>query len=240
MNENIEDIRRHAESGDPEAQFQFAIYSLSNLDYEAGIRWLKIASENKHVFASTNLAICYYFGDHVVQSYEKAWPLLQFSAEQGDLSAKYYIALSYLNGHGIAQDTCRAFKILLHCACEGMTFAQLLLADCYSNGVGTKIDLFEAVNWYSRAAFQGLEEAGEKFNKIYYSNHFTDIDGKQRWFWFEKEFLDNPDKLGGLILRRIEIKEGQIVLFSEDNSPIQTVSKCALDEGISPVSKVLH
>lgn len=60
----------------------------------------------------TNLAISYYFGDHIEQSYEKARPLFLQASILGDVTAKYYVALSYLNGNGIDQDSSKAFKIL--------------------------------------------------------------------------------------------------------------------------------
>lgn len=189
MTADVERLKKIAESGDSEAQFQLALYYQLQEDYKDCIRWFKAACENKHVFAMTNLAICYYFGDHIEQSYEKAWPLFLQASIHGDVTAKYYVGLSYLNGNGIDQDSSKAFKILFDCASIGMPWAQLSLADCYVNGTGTEIDLYEAVSWYARAAHQDIEEAGEKFNSIYYSTDFTDTEGNQRWFWFEEDTL---------------------------------------------------
>ena len=189
MNPDIQQLKMMAESGDAEAQFQLATYCHSQGDYAACTRWLKSACHKQHIRAMTNLAICYYFGDGVAQSYTEALPLFQKASTLGDVSAKYYVGLSYLNGNGVDQDSRKAFKILYDCADEGMPWAQLSLADCYKDGIGTAVDLFEAVSWYARAAEQGVEEAQKKFQSIYYSTHFTDHEGKQRWFWFEREAL---------------------------------------------------
>ncbi len=187
---NIERLKAQAESGDPEAQFQMSAYYFSQGDVASAIHWLKSASEKHHVSAMTNLGIAYYFGDGVAQSYQNALPLFQMASQHGDLSAKYYLGLSYLGGKGIAKNVKKGFNILRECANEGMPWAQLSLADCYKDGIGTSPDLFEAVSWYARSAEQGIEEAIQKFNTIYYSTHFTDSEGKQRLFWFEEEALE--------------------------------------------------
>lgn len=185
MVSHLEALKQLAESGNPEAQFELAMYFHSQKEFDTAIAWLKAASSNSYMKAMTNLAICYYFGDGVTQSYEEALALLQKSSENGDLSAKYYIGLSYLNGNGVKQDCRKGFEILLDCAKNGMPWAQLAIGDCYRDGIGTEADLFEAVSWYARAAEQDVDEAGRKFNSIYYSTHFVDQNGNQRIFWFE-------------------------------------------------------
>lgn len=187
--EDLEQLKSRAKAGDPEAQFELSTYYISQKDTVNAIYWLKAASEKQHVYAMTNLAIAYYYGDGVPQSYQMAWPLFLAASQRGDLSAKYYLGLSYIGGNGLVKNERKGFEILRECAIEGMPWAQLSLADCYKDGIGTNPDLFEAVSWYARAAVQGIEEAGQKFNAIYYSTHFTDSKGKQRLFWFEEEAL---------------------------------------------------
>ena len=84
----------------------------------------------------------------------------------------------------------KGFSILEKAAKAGMSYAQLELAKCYENGLGTAANLFEAVSWYAYAAKSGLEEATERFIEIYYSTHFEDEHGGQRFFWFELQAID--------------------------------------------------
>jgi TPR repeat protein len=62
-----------------------------------------------------------------------------------------------------------------------MPHAQLELAKCYEHGIGTDADLFEATSWYAYAAKSDLEEASDRFNEIYYSTHFEDENGEQKF-----------------------------------------------------------
>lgn len=187
MNIDVTTLISRAENGDADAQFHLGTHYSSNGNYRDGIYWLELACKQEHMLATTNLAIFYYFGDGVVQCYEKAFPLFVRATDLGDVSAKYYVGLSYLNGNGVEKNTLKGFDLLLDCANEGMAWAQLSVADCYKDGIGTLHDLFEAVSWYAHAAEQGIEEAQTKFQNIYYSKSFVDSDGQQRWFWFEKE-----------------------------------------------------
>jgi uncharacterized protein len=187
MDPDITILISAAENGDTDAQYQLATHYHSQGNYRDCMYWLKLACKSKHVFATTNLAICYYFGDGVDQCYEKAAPLFEQATKQGDANAKYYLGLSYLNGNGLKRDPLKGFGLLLDCANDGMPWAQLSVADCLKDGTGTPADLFEAVSWYAHAAEQGVEEAQKKFQSIYYSTHFEDGDGQQRLFWFEKE-----------------------------------------------------
>jgi TPR repeat protein len=187
-NETTE-VLQAAENNDPEAQFQLATSAMNAGEKEKFLKWINLAVQNGHPFAITNLGICYYFGDFVEQSYDKAFELFVKSSELGDPNANYYLGLSYLNGLGLSIDTTKGFYLLLNTANEGMPWAQLEVAKCYEVGKGIGEDLFEAVSWYYRAADQGVEEAGEKFNQLYYSNSFVDANGNQRFFPFELETL---------------------------------------------------
>lgn len=191
MIQDIKILTTKAEAGDAESQFQLATYYRSKSDLQASVHWLKAACKQTHVFAMTNLAICYYFGDAVEQSFDKAFQLFEEASELGDINASYYLGMSYLNGNGVKKDIVKGFLTLLRCARDGMPWAQLSVADCYKDGIGTPIDLFEAVGWYAHAAQQGIEKAQRKFQAIYYSTHFFDDDGRQRLFWFEIEHLKN-------------------------------------------------
>jgi|ETNmetMinimDraft_33_1059910.scaffolds.fasta_scaffold71632_2 TPR repeat protein len=195
MNKDILTLKSEAERGNADKQFELSQYYFEKEEnIEECIHWLKAASSQKHPFAMTNLAICLYFGDGVEKSYKTSFPMFEEASELGDINAKYYLGLSYLNGHGTEKDIVKGFPILLECAKEGMSLAQLAVADCYKDGVGTTVDLFEAVGWYYASAEQGIEEAGIKFNEIYYFTSFHDENGEQRFLWFEEEHLRKTSK----------------------------------------------
>jgi hypothetical protein len=58
-------------------------------------------------------------------------------------------------------------------------------------GIGVEADLFFAISMYAYAAQEGIEEAIEKFNELYYNGSFLNSDGTKRFFWFENENLAN-------------------------------------------------
>ena len=79
-----------ANAGDREAQFKLSLEYLlpaETKNYPEGLKWLKLAAENGHTLAQTNLGIVYFFGDTGEQSYEKAFSNFSRAAKGGDSSA---------------------------------------------------------------------------------------------------------------------------------------------------------
>lgn len=189
MNDSSRHLEIAAQEGDPEAQFKYAQH-LHHTDgnLQEAIHWLKESASQNNVFATTNLGICYYYGDCIDQSYEKAYELFEKSSPY-DINAKYYLGLCYLKGFGVLANTYKGFELLMETSKQSMPWADLAIAECYELGVGTAADLFEAISWYAKAAKNNIEPAINKFNELYYTNTFYNADGSQRLFWFELDTL---------------------------------------------------
>ena len=190
----FETLMKQARDRDPEAQFQIAsaLISSPDPDSDAILKWMTASANQGHVKAITNLAIIYYFGDLGEQSFEKSFLLFKKASSIGDPAADYYLGISLQKGHGTVVDTASGFQYLMKAANDGMPDAQLSLGKAYEDGtVGIGKDLFAAVSWYAYAAEAGIPGAGDRFNELYYSQHFTDHAGNQRFFWFEERAIES-------------------------------------------------
>lgn len=191
MTDSIEQLILTTADDDRDAQFKIAGQYHEQGDTEKMIQWLTKAADNGHMKAKLNLALCYFFGDGVEQSYEKAFPLLKDVAATEDITARYYLSLCFLDGLGVEEDVDYAIRVLWKCAADGMDWAQFSLGECYERGRGVKQDLFEAISWYAKAAQGDVPDANDRFRQLYYENDFTDQNGEKRYFWFEEESMND-------------------------------------------------
>lgn len=67
------------------------------------IEAIMIAAEQGDAEAQKNLGKCYYDGDGVEQSFEKAYEWFTKAAEQGNASAQNKLGCCYNFGHGVKQ-----------------------------------------------------------------------------------------------------------------------------------------
>lgn len=189
MNDSTRLLKIAAHEGDPDAQFKYSQYlHTTDGNLVESIHWLKKSASQNNVLAITNLGICYFYGDCLDQSYEKAFELF-VRASPYDNNAKYYLGLCYLKGFGVLANTSKGFELLFETSRQSMPWADLAIAECYELGIGTAKDIFEAISWYAKAAKNNIEPAIDKFNELYYTNSFYNADGSQRLFWFELETL---------------------------------------------------
>ncbi len=119
------------------------------------IEVIMMAAEKGNAEAQKNLGKCYYAGDGVEQSYEKAVEWYTKAAEQGNASAQNKLGVCYYYGYGIVQDYEIAAKWCLMSAEQGYVKAQSNMGFYYLNGEGVLQNNEKAVEWFRKAAEQG-------------------------------------------------------------------------------------
>lgn len=178
----IEQTRRAAEEGNPEAQLTLgdayrrggldvakdhpaAVRWYVTKDYSEAVRWYRKAAEQGSKRAQVNLGMMYYFGKDVPPDPRKAIKWLRMAAEQeaylyppvfafSDAFIENVLASLYKSGEGV-QDYREALKWYRKAAARGYAPAQRVLGDMYYRGKGVPQHYREALKWFSLAAEQG-------------------------------------------------------------------------------------
>ena len=133
------------------------------------IKQLRLAAEQGHASAQSNLGVMYANGEGVPQDDQEAVKWYRLAAEQGGASAQFNLGNRYANGQGVPQDYQEAVKWYRLAAEQGDAYAQHDLGVMYANGQGVPQDYQEAVKWYRLAAEQG--DASAQYNLgIRYAN----------------------------------------------------------------------
>ncbi len=106
--------------------------------------------------AQYNLAILYYKGDGIRQSFRKAKKYFKLAADQGLPAAQTNVGIMYIRGQGGDVNYYEGFNYLKSAAEFGHAKAQLYVATLYAQGLGVEANDERAEYWYARAAEQGL------------------------------------------------------------------------------------
>ena len=154
--------QRHlAEQGDIKSQFMLGFMYDSGLfpgvpqDYAEAVKWYRMAAEQGHPVAQTELGELYNQGKGVPQDYAEAVKWYRMAAEQGHSAAQYNLGLMYANGRGVPQDLTEGVRRFRIAAEQGNAKAQLFLGLMYANGMGVSQDDTQAHAWLNIAAAQG-------------------------------------------------------------------------------------
>ena len=94
--DSAEEVRRKAERGDANAQFQLGAQyasSDSKKNYAQAVKWLTISAENGNVLASATLGAFYWAGRGVTQDYVKAYMWSAIAKAEGDQASAYRVAI---------------------------------------------------------------------------------------------------------------------------------------------------
>jgi TPR repeat protein len=121
-------LRRSAESGLVEGQFQYGVYMLrarTKRQREAGVGYLRRAHRRGHPSAAGWLA--HHFEQAVPLSNRKAVHWTRLAAKRGDERAIYNLGVSYELGQGVRRDRKRALNLYRRAAALGVREAQAAL-----------------------------------------------------------------------------------------------------------------
>jgi len=183
---DLEQIRKAAEQGDAEAQFQLGeCYRLGTgvaQDIEEAAKWYRKAAEQGHAVAQHSLGVFHLHGFGIAEDREKAVEWFRKAAEQG-----YEDSINVLKQMENPQEETELERIR-KAAEQGDAEAQYKLGVCYKKGSGVSFSLSEAAEWFRKAAEQGLAEAQYELG-VYYINYY--VDGVAKYSeeaiqWFRK------------------------------------------------------
>lgn len=172
-------LKEKAESGDMNAQYQYA-RSLSNVSFDEAQKqafaWFLKAAEQGHSGAQNSVGYRYYYGKGVAQDYNKAFYWYNEAANRGEATAIYNVAICYENGRGVTKSPSRAFESYKKSADLGYEPGKLALAGCYNGGTGTSLDYSKAFQLYSELADRDNTKAQYELALMYLKGNGVEKD----------------------------------------------------------------
>ena len=121
------------------------------------------------------IALMFYEGFGVEQSYEAAATWMRKAVEQGHAHAQYQLARMFYNGFGVEQSYQEAVIWKRKAAEQGHAHAQYKLALMFYNGVGVEQSYEDALTWMRKAAEQGYVDAQKQIRIIANAKRFSII-----------------------------------------------------------------
>jgi len=173
--EHLIKLRKVAESGDPDAQYELGYlndtgkyYKVLARDTRKAAEWYEKAALQGHAKAQTALGQLYINGYGVQQDYVVGVDWLQKAAEQGDADAHLELGWLYADGEGIPEDPVKALKWWQNAAERDFAHAQFTLGLIYNKGEIVPRDVTRTVELWSKAATQGYHPAQFNLGSMYY------------------------------------------------------------------------
>ena len=130
-------------------------------DAEA-VRWYRMAAQQGHVYAQSNLGIMYAEGHGVLQDDAEAVHWYRKAAEQGDADAQGNLGLMYDLGRGV-QDSAEAVRWYRKAAEQGEPAAQENLGRMYERGRGVPRDYVQGYLWMDLGVSRSSGDAQREF-----------------------------------------------------------------------------
>lgn len=110
----IENIRRRAKAGDPNARYELGcIYYVGrgiDRDYAEAFRWYMKAAEQGHNSGLCDVGYCYRNGHGVPQDFAIAFRYYMKVAQQGCPTGAFWVAHAYEHGEGVPRDIHQAVR----------------------------------------------------------------------------------------------------------------------------------
>jgi TPR repeat protein len=128
-------------------------------DTEKAIKFLRVAANQGHPGAQTELGMCYLHGGEVEKDVEEAVSFFRLAANQGHPAARAELGKCYLRGKGVGKDEKEAVRLLRLASDQNCAEAQCVLGYCHEHGKGVAKNRWEAEKLYSLSANQGNESA---------------------------------------------------------------------------------
>lgn len=168
--DDIDDVRKKAESGDAAAQFELAQYYESEADkarserralrdQKRAVDWYTRSAEQGFDRAQFNLGGMYILGKGVEQDKSLGVDWQVKAAEQGLAEAQFEVGNRYLSGIDLEQDLDLGLEMLNKAANQRHVPAQKQLGTRFFQGVGVDRDLVQAHLWFSVADLSGDRDA---------------------------------------------------------------------------------
>ncbi len=173
--ENLAQLKKHAESGDANAQYDLAwMYDTGGdnkilaKDTHKAAEWYEKAATQGHARAQAGLGLLYINGDGVPKDYVKGVDWLQKASAQGNADAQLNLGWLYRDNKGIPKDAAKALEWWRNAAERGFAHAQFALGVIYNKGDGVPRDIAKVIELWQKAAMQGYPDAQLNLGSMYH------------------------------------------------------------------------
>lgn len=126
-----------------------SLYALQQ--YEAAVKFYKVAADSGVVAAEFDLGYAYYNGEGITRDFTQAAKWFKRAAAKNFAKAQFNLAYCYMNGRGVPRNYDKALELLTKSAENNYVLAQSTLADCYDKGILVEQDEAEGKKWRQRA-----------------------------------------------------------------------------------------
>ena len=191
-------LRKLAEGGDAEAQFQLGLRLVSGQGVEKaspveGASWIMKAAKQDHEKAMHVLASLYEDGLGVEKNIAKFVEWEQKSADKGLPDAQFGLAVAYDSGKGVEKDASVGAEWAVKAAEQGFAPAQAYFAAKLSRGEGVPKNQAKAALWFLKAAQQDNGFAQRQLAYLYYTGSGVPIDYKRCEAWYRRAAQNEAD-----------------------------------------------
>jgi TPR repeat protein len=192
--QDFDAIRRAAEQGDANAQFDMGMLRAREGHYSEAIDWYRKSAEQANARAQYNLGIYTRDGQGTPQDYKQAADWLRKSAEQGNVDAQYALGLLYMEVESVRDNRQAAqwFRKAAErepgngVAVSRVAGAALGLGYLYRAGHGVPQDLTQAAVWFRKAAELGLAQAQYNLADMYHTGEGVPQDFQAAAQWYRQ------------------------------------------------------
>ena len=219
-----------AENGDSEAQYSLGLIFYDRAfddtygepeDDKNALYWFKLAANQGHVRAQTNLGLMYDKGYGVDQNYFEAEKWYLLAASQGSKNAQFNLGQMYRRGEGGKPNYVKAIYWYKLAAEQGDADAQSNLGVMYLNISDITIRSYrEAVKWFKLASEQGHAKAQFNLASMYYFGKGVKKNLDYAYMWGSISYL-NGNKNGSKIKKMVSKKLS--------SSHLENIEKWVLD-----------
>ena len=198
------------------SSYSKAIGAYYSGDYVVAYRDLLSLAGQGHPGAQFNLALMYYNGHGVTQSYTKSAKWYRLAAEQGNASAQNNLGTMYAKGEGVPQDISEAMRWYKRAADQDneSVIYKVNLARMYYDGDGIVKNYVEAAKWYRRAAEQGHIDSQYNLALMHYIGEgvLQNYTEAAKWYRFaaEKGHAGAQNNLGHMYSKGLGVKQNYI------------------------------
>ncbi len=156
----VEWLKKAANQGSVNAQYQLGSLFLENDEVNEAIKWLELAATHNHSEAQLKLSLCYFKSNSQELSGD-AYKWLTTSAKNGNLEAQKIL------GKALAESGSKdAIPVLIQAAEQNDPDTQALLGNLYLEGQLVEKNFSEAKKWLQKAASGKNIEAQTKLGSI--------------------------------------------------------------------------
>ena len=183
--ENLNDLRSAAHSGDADAQYRLG-HKLRDgggvVDHQEAIEWWSKAANQGHRDAQYNLGVLHAESNGGTSRAIEWW---KRAAEQGDARAQYNLGMAYAMEVGVAHDPITAVDWWTQAAGQGDPQAEYNLGVAYARGFGVDQDLEKAAAWWKKAAIHGDSQAQYRLGMAYANGSGVEKNYVEAYAWLE-------------------------------------------------------